>query len=361
LDAAAAFERPEVRVTVSTLLVRALVDAAERSGVPRETLLEGTLEASRLADIGARIDLAGFERLQLRALDLTRNEALPLQMGEWVSEGTFDVVAHMISHSPSLRQAIDLSSRFGRLIIDGNQLHLRERGSDATLVLEFARTSPRMDRAHAEFVLVGLLRMLQMFGGPATRVFGVHFEHERPGHHRQYTRVFSGAERFAQTFTGIVFDATLLDRPYLHQHSQLYDLLWSQAESQLGQLSGGGGVVPRLEEYLLARPATRIPDMQTAARAQGISVRSLRRRLTEAGLSYRGLVQSVLERRATRLLRDMRHSIQDVAAALGFADATSFHRAFKRWTGLTPLEFRETATEAEDPAHGPRSSADGQR
>jgi AraC-like DNA-binding protein len=326
---------------VSTLLVRALVEAAERAGVSREALLRDTIETARLADIGARIDHADFEKLLLLALDLTGNEAFPLQMAEWATEGAFDVVAHMISHAPTLRHAIDLGCRFGRLISDGTQLRLSERAGTATLAIEFVRSSPRMDRAHAEFVLMGLLRMLQVFGGPQTRVSGVLFEHPRPAHHGSYARAFSGAERFGQRSSAILFDAALLDRPHLHHHSQLYDVLLPLAEQQLSRVSTGVGLAQRVEEYLRARPASRIPDMPTAARDHGVSVRSLRRRLSEAGLSYRALVRSVLERRATELLRDQRRSLQETAVALGFADVTAFHRAFKRWTGATPHEYRE--------------------
>lgn len=357
---------PAARVTVSTLLVRAVVEAAEHAGVQRETLLGATLAASRLADIGARIEHGDFERLLLRALDLTGNEAFPLQMAEGASEGGFDVVAHMISHSPKLRHAIELCGRYGRIISDGSRLRLSERGGVASLALEFVRTSPRMDRAHSEFVLAGMLRMLRVFGAPApvsgasapaTGILAVRFEHARPAHHAHYARVFGGAERFDQPCSAIEFDAALLDRPHLHHHSQLYDLLLAQAEHQLSRLSGDLGLVERLEEYLLARPAARIPDMQTAARHHGVSVRSLRRRLTEAGLSYRALVQSILERRATELLRDRRHSLQETSTALGFADVTAFHRAFKRWTGATPLEFREAVGAVESPVRGASGSA----
>ena len=339
-----------VRVRVSTLLVRAVVEAAERAGVERGALLGELLDTAPLDDIGARIEHREFERLLLRALDLTHNEAFALQMAEGASEGGFDVVAHVISHSPSLRRAIELCGRYGRIISDGSQLRLSERGGVATLALEFVRTCPRMDRAHAEFVLAGMLRMLRVFGATAPSIHAVRFEHARPAHHAHYARIFSGAERFDQPCSAIEFDAALLDRPHLHQHSQLYDLLLAQAEHQLSRLSARASIVERLEEYLLARPAARLPDMQTAAHHHGVSVRSLRRRLAEAGTSYRTLVQSILERRATELLRDRRRSLQETASALGFSDATAFHRAFKRWTGATPLEYRDATEAVEFPA-----------
>jgi AraC-like DNA-binding protein len=330
-------------VKVSTLWARMLVDAAERAGVPRQNLLSGIVDEHGLADVGARLEQAAFERLLLRALDLTGHEDFPLRMAEWASEGAFDVVAHMISHAPTLRHAVDLCGRFGRLISDGTHLRVTERGPVARLTIDFVRAGPRMDRAHAEFLVLGTLRMVQVFGGSAMRVSAVYFEHPKPAHSAQYTRMFAGAERFRQEFTGIEFDAALLDRSHLHQHSRLYDLLLAQAELQLSLLTGDVGLVQRIEEYLLARPASRIPDMRTTARDHGLSVRSLRRRLTEAGLSYRELVRSIVERRATELLHHRRLSLQEAAVALGFADATSFHRAFKRWTGATPGEFRDAA------------------
>jgi AraC-like DNA-binding protein len=82
--------------------------------------------------------------------------------------------------------------------------------------------------------------------------------------------------------------------------------------------------------------------MEEAARHLGISVRSLRRRLTEEGVSYRGLVASVLQRAAQEFLQDRQASVDEAARATGYSETTAFHRAFKRWTGVTLKEFRRT-------------------
>ena len=95
-----------------------------------------------------------------------------------------------------------------------------------------------------------------------------------------------------------------------------------------------------LRYYLGALPPSRIPGMANAARRLGMSERSLRRRLAAEGTSYREVVRVALEAKAGRLLRDPARSIKETAAALGFADTAAFHRAFKRWTGVTPLEYR---------------------
>jgi AraC-like DNA-binding protein len=330
-------------MTVSSILVRALVEVSERAGVSREALLQGTaIDPRRLEHAIDRFELRDFERLQLRALDVTGDEALGLHLAERASEASFDLVAHLVAHAPTLRAAIEICSHFERLFMDGAHLRLRERAGTASIGLEFVRKSPRADRMLAEFAMAALLRMLEAFGGPGTRPSAVYFEHPSPAHRREYTRVFSGAERFGRDFTGLDFDARLLDRPQLHQHSALSAVLREHAQQQLEGVGRELGFSQRVQEYLLSHAPSRIPDMQTAARALGTSVRSLRRRLSEEGLSYRALVQSTLERSAKHLLGEPKRSIQETAHALGFEDGAAFHRAFKRWTGLTPGEFRDS-------------------
>jgi AraC-like DNA-binding protein len=106
-------------------------------------------------------------------------------------------------------------------------------------------------------------------------------------------------------------------------------------------MTEGRGAADQLRRYLLARAPSRIPDPSTAARDLGMSERSLRRRLAAESTSYRDLVRAILETHADHMLRDPKRSIQETAHALGFADAATFHRAFKRWTGRTPKEYRE--------------------
>lgn len=84
--------------------------------------------------------------------------------------------------------------------------------------------------------------------------------------------------------------------------------------------------------------------MVMVARDLGMSVQSLRRRLKEEGVSYKAVLDEAFGTVATRMLSDSRQSIQETAHAMGFSDPTAFHRAFKRWTGMTPTEYR-TKTE----------------
>lgn len=230
--------------------------------------------------------------------------------------------------------------------MDGAQLHFSERAGTAQLRCRLPRGDGSLDTSIAEFAVAGLIRLLRSFGGATAQAHAVCFEHARPAHYLEYTRVFGGVERYRQPFSGIEFSTELLDRPHLHSHPELHAVLRLQAERSLERLSRPTTFSERLRPLFLGHDADRTPDMRRAARELGLSVRSLRRRLAEEGVCYRELAQNILEERSRQLLRDPEVSVQQAAHELGFADASAFHRAFKRWIGVTPSEFREARPEA---------------
>jgi AraC-like DNA-binding protein len=204
----------------------------------------------------------------------------------------------------------------------------------------------------AEFAVAGFLRLARTFGGPRVVPQAVSFEHARPVHHREYARVFGDVARFGQPTTALTLDRSALDRVQLHQHPELFALLRSQAERVLERVTVELGPADQVKRYLLARPPARIPDISTAARDLGLSARSLRRRLAADETTYRSLVRATLEASAGHMLRDPRRSIQETAGALGFSNVGAFYRAFKRWTGMTPAQYRERRA-APAPHHAP--------
>jgi AraC-like DNA-binding protein len=330
---------------VSAVLVRVIVEAAERAGTSREALLAGAgIDVGRLAQVHDRFEIGEFAAIQTRALDLTHDEALGLHIAEHATEASFDLMAHLVSHAPTLREGLGLTTQFQRLMIDDCQVTLLEKGTLATLQFDFVRSTERADRMLAEFVVALLLRFLRTFAGPRCLARSVSFEHARPAHHKEYTRIFGGIERFGQRTTAFGFDRALLDQPQMHQHAELFSVLRAEAERALERVTTGLRPADEVKQYLLARPPSRMPDIATAARDLGISERSLRRRLAADATSYRTLVRATLEASAGHMLRDPSRSIKETAHALGFSDAGAFHRAFKRWTGVTPKQYREQGT-----------------
>lgn len=326
---------------VSGVLLRALADVSLQYGVSPQALFQEEAKAFMTCEpVAVRVPLAEYRRLLERAISLTGEPAIGLRAGLHASESAFDLLAPLVAHVPSLRDGIREIRRFQSLFFGGAYLHFSERSGVARLRWEFPRAHTASDRCIAEFLTAGMVRMLRAFGCGRSDIHAVCFEHRKPPYHHVYSSVFQGAERFSEERTGIDFAAHLLDRPHLHSNPALQTLIRAEVEQRLARVSRPARVVDRLQAYLRNQPAARIPDMPVAARDLGVSVRSLRRRLTEEGLSYRVLCQALQRDHACAMLRSCDFTLQGVAYALGFADMASFHRAFKRWTGRTASEYR---------------------
>ena len=336
-------ERQGPAMNLSIMHLYALVEGVEPAGVGARELLEAAgIEPSRLDDVDGRLDRVEYDRVQTAALDLTGDEALGLHLGERVSVRPFDVIADLASHAPTLREALQSCTRFHRIMCDAPDTAVYERSGTATLHYRFPRTSARCNRLRAEFAMVGFLRMLRHFGRPDAKARAVYFEHAAPEYRPEYARIFGGAERFDHDFTGIEFDGEMLDRSRQPRNRELYAVLESLAERKLSRVTREGGHAARLREFLTSSALGEPPPMDVVARSLGISARSLRRRLDEEGFSYTILLNEARATLAKRMLDDPHRSIYEAAYAMGFSDPSAFHRAFKRWTGMTPTQYRHS-------------------
>jgi AraC-like DNA-binding protein len=330
-------------MSLSIMLLHALIEGVEPTGVARDDLLRAAeIDPARLDDIDGRLERDEYDRVQTAALDLTSDDALGLHMGERVSIRAFDVLADLASHAPTLRDAVQTFVRFHRIVTDGPGTTLHEQNGTATVHYQFLRAAPRCNRLRAEFAMVGFLRMMRHFAHRDGAARAVYFEHPAPDYHLEYARIFGGAERFDHAFTGFEFDAELLDHTQLARNGELYTVLESLAERKLSRVTREGGHAERLRDYLTSNALAQRPQMDVVARSLGISVRSLRRRLDEEGVSYTSLLNEARATLAKRMLDDPRRSIYETAYAMGFSDPSAFHRAFKRWTGMTPTQYRHS-------------------
>lgn len=323
------------------MVVRALVRAVELAGVERSRFLtEAKLASLPLANIQARVP----RDLYLQALDvafsLTRDPALGLHLGESFSFDSFDVIGLLASHSASLRDALRAAANYGRIVNDGHQLELHELGDTATLRLAPGRDAAPLTQFSAEFCLVGLLRLLRFFMGEDLPARRVSLAYAAPAHHGEYTRIFQGRECFSQPFNEIEFDSAWLERQHGMLSTELRSVLQSRADLLLAKVDHDASIGKRVRLWLAAQISPERPTMDAVARGLGMSGRSLRRRMRAECVDYTDLVEDALADRAKRLLSDPQKSIEATAYEMGFATHAAFSRAFKRWTGMAPSDFR---------------------
>jgi AraC-like DNA-binding protein len=332
--------------SVSMLVVNGLVGALERAGVTRERFLHAAeLDVGQLGMAEARISRSRVYALCALALELSGDPALGLHWSERVDEGSFVPVSHVMAHSATLRQAFESLAQFHALLTDQPRFELLERNDKATVRVFPSGDSLETQRFLAEMAVCGVFRLLRHVDPhPAPDL--VCFEYAAPPYQPEYARIFQGALRFEQSFTGIVFDRAWLDRPALRKDDEVREALELLAQRRLRRIARNVPYAVRVREFLVSQRRGLRTDMSVVARALQLSVRSLRRRLAAEGTAYGEIANAALADMAKHLLRDEERSIQETAYELGFASFSAFHRAFRRATGTTPNAFRDSVTDA---------------
>ena len=326
---------------LSVLFVHALIDALERSGVPRERFLEALpFDRAELDRADARCDVGTFDAAAEVAASMSGDPALGLHVLDLLSPVHYNLTAHLILHATTLRDAIDSLQKFHQLLNDRAFCRFAEDDHSASLFYDASTGSSFGHRFRSELTMTSFYRLLTYFA-PHARPRVVAFDYPPPSYQAEYTRLFGGAERFAQAFAGIVLDRALLASAALHPDRELHATMVSHAERRMAQIRSDAGYAERIRQHILSSARHDRHDMRTVARALGLSARSLRRRLAEEGTSFREIVDDALGALARRLVSDEGRPIEAVAYAMGFSHPSAFHRAFKRWTGATPAQLRK--------------------
>lgn len=334
--------------SVSISLVRVLVEQLDRMGIAPSTLAERAgFALCELEDATRRVDSLRYDRAQLAALELSGDPALGLHLGERAPVSAFNIVGPLTAHCRTLRECIEAALRYYPLVADVAAPELEAEGDLVRIVYHYVRSGAVVNRLRAEFGLTSLLGIGKIFLGEDALPQEVWFDHPDPGYADEHARIFACPVRFDMKVSAIVFARELLDRPQHHANPVLYRALVNEADRQLERLNDARPMASRVLMVISEWSDQGRPEMSHVARELGLSERSLRRRLEQESASFAELSDRGSAARAKRLLDDPMRTIQNVADELGFAEVSSFHRAFKRWTGQTPALYRRGPSQSQ--------------
>jgi AraC-like DNA-binding protein len=327
-------------MSVSVTLVRAVLEEVARRGAdPDALLVEVGLDRSVIDDPGARIDDPAYDRLHERALDVTGDPALGLHLAQNARLGAFHLVGFLSSHCRTIREALAVFARYRRLLSEVEPPSVTEDGDAAIITCHFVQGSERGNRLRSEFGITAIVRTAQAALGINEPPKMVEFTHAAPSYTAEYERILACPVVFGAPAARLHLDRALLDRPQVHANRDLFQLLETRAAGDLAAL-GQRTTTERVRAVIVESYDGTRPSMDEVARRLGLSARSLRRRLHDEQASFPDLVDEAMAELARLMLLDPAATIQAISDRLGFSEASAFHRAFKRWTGLTPGQFR---------------------
>lgn len=329
--------------SLSVAFVRGLVEAVQEMGVGRDELLQGSaLTVPDLARALDRLPRAQLDALVERAIALTEEPALGLVWWDRASFGAFGVVGHALAVSASFRSGLSLIERYWPMFMSQPLLTIHERGNLCRVIVHCASPSPVAHRAYMEASAFALCRFLRQCAGIDGAPWRVCFDFPAPPYAERYEAALRCAVRFDHDCTELRVHKNLVYRPHLNYAADLDQQFRGYADTLLAHHQTES-IAQRVLEILRGVSEIHRVGMDDVAAALGMSERTLRRRLQTEGTPYPAIVQRALKERAETLLQDPARSIKEIAYALGFADPSAFHRAFRRWTGQAPSALRNSS------------------
>ena len=320
--------------------VCAALVGAQRRGAPIEAWLsEAGIPMSVLEEPRARVSSEQYARL-IQLIWQGLDDEL-LGFGERrLPYGSFALVCQSMIRCRTLGQALKRALHVYRLLQAPVGLQLQREGDQASLLGD---TQALLDPDHyvTESLLVIWHRTASWLIGQRIALTEVRLDYAAPPHHAEYRLLFGAPVTFEADATALCFPARYLDAPLLQDENSLRIFLERSPYDLLSRPERGNTLVASIRR-MLAQTGSDL-DADTAASQLAMSPQTLRRRLHEEGVSFQTLKDHWRRDLAINLLSDSTLPLAEIAQRTGFSEPSALHRAFKKWTGLSPGAYREHA------------------
>lgn len=318
---------------------RLLCAELRRYGFAPQQILEGTrLDWAALHTDNRFLSFAQFRRLVLRGLELSQCPWLGLGVGVSTQLSAHGAPGVLAMASQNVAQALLAVQRFASLRENLASFTI-EHADHLTLRLHEHVQNEDVREYVLGHILGGLLNLLQTISGQALHSqVVIHWPFAEPPWAHTYLALYPQST-FNAPHLQVQLPLALLDCPSLGCDSEAQRLALRDCEHQLKQLKGGS-LSQRIHQRLLACEG-QYPTLDQVAAAECMAPRTLIRHLSEEGVNYQQLLDSVREELACWLLLQTPLSVEAIAERLGYQDTSNFSRTFRRWLGVTPRTFRQ--------------------
>jgi len=322
-------------MTMSASDLRALMDAFERLGYYVEgLLLSARLRRSDLADPDARFPLEIYPAIFAQAQEQRFTPNLALRLAGATPIGAFPLLDYLVLTSENVGSGIRQLSRYFRLV--GNPITLEVHETPKQIDVATAGSSAPFGVEYTLSIIV--LHLHEETEGRFAPT-SVSFSH-RPDDPGEFERTLGCPIYVGASWSGLTVSRDAWGVPLRRRDPVLRSVLEKQADEVVAKLPARNDLRAAVKRALDTRIAGGDTRISNVARELAISPRTLQRRLAAEGASYQTLLENARKEAVGRHLSTSPLAISEVAFLLGYSEPASFHRAFKRWYGVTPQAFR---------------------
>ncbi len=325
--------------TISIHLVHeALLQSCAPGAATREALVKVGIDPVLLEQPDARVPALAYARLW-RLLARRRDDEFFGMDPRKLKSGSLEFLCRASMAQPTLADALETGLSFLSLMLENLPAALVRQQSLAEIVLLEPETEPR--RAFTYFCYWMIVHGVACWlAGRRIPILAIELRGAQPGFCDDYQVMFSDNLRFDRPRTRMIFSADCLDLPIKRSPEELKRFLALAPANILVKYRDPDSLAMRIKHDLRQRPAQQWPETESLAQELCMSASTLRRRLAEEGQTYQGLKDSVRKELAVVWLAEADISFAEIASRLGFADVSSFYKAFRKWSGSNPGHYR---------------------
>lgn len=334
--------------SVAVHFMRLLTDYSSRHSLPSERLLQlAGIHPDTLNDPNGRVPFTDFAKACDIAAHTLNDPNLGLKLGQSIRPGHLGSHGFAMMSCATAEELMQQSARYSALTMDVGHNEFEVRGNEC--IRHWRSNLPggvSLGRLQDDLNQATSVALVRWFANrEELNPNWVSFRHAKPDDTRDYETLFRCPLHFNAAETAIGFNADYLKLSLPHADAQLHRImsdLCAQLQKQLGHaLEPAWLAIARkavLESFKLG-----VPEIGEVAHATAMTEIQLKELLSERGLSFRGFVDDLRQALALGYIRDPKMTLVDIAYLLGFSEQSAFQRAFKRWTGMPPGDYRRSS------------------
>ncbi|MBK9925206.1 MAG: AraC family transcriptional regulator [Anaerolineales bacterium] len=330
-------------IAISVNLLSQMFTYLDSLKVDTDTFLRSlNVDPTKVRSFDTHIPIETYLLIQDKAAEYVNDPYFGLHMGEFAEVGSWSILGYMMMNCKNLGEVFEKSERYSRII--GNFIETRtEQKLNKIKVIFFTPPhTPEMTRHCFDASLSSSVRMMRSLTSADINPLEVTFTCAEPASRSEYERFFQCPILFGQKENSFTLDASLVNTPIPMANPGLLEYFEKYAESFLAELDRKNEHTRAVTKIILSQLDDEELSINKVAKEMAVSVRTLQKRLDEEGVAFSDLYKDIRKRLAQKYLRE-NYTVEQITYLLGFSEPSVFRKAFKKWSGVTPREYRESA------------------